>query len=161
MAIEVHLLAINELRVTRENYGWLSFAEGKKYVEYQEMLAEGLTQDSEMYQNYLELLTQLEEEGKERMASDVMMKYFLKMPAEKQVQFLTEEIIQLEEKGKERVASDVMMKYFLKMPVGKQVQLIKELIAPDEVLQETLAELPPEKLQKIREIVLKLSPERD
>jgi len=45
------------------------------------------------------------------------------------------------------MASDVMLKYFSKMPV--------------EYLQKTLAELPPERLQKIREIVLELSPKQN
>jgi len=111
MAIEVHLLVINELLVTKENYGWLSFAEGRKYVEYREKLIEEIAQNYEMHQIYFELLTQLEEEGKERMASDVMLKYFSKMPVE--------------------------------------------------YLQKTLAELPPERLQKIREIVLELSPKQN
>jgi hypothetical protein len=125
MAIEVHLLVINELRVTRENYGWLSFAEGRKYAKYQGKLAEEIVQDSETYQIYFELLTQLEKEGKERMARNVMQEYFLKMPLE------------------------------------DRMQIIKELVTPDEVLQKMLAELPPERLQKIREIVLNLSPKQN
>jgi len=173
MAIEVHLLVINELLVTKENYGWLSFAEGRKYVEYREKLIEEIAQNYEMHQIYFELLTQLEEEGKERMASDVMLKYFSKMPLEKQVQFIREEIAQLEEKGNGRIAYEIMQKFFSKMPLEKRVQFLKELAMPDEVvreifdempdedLQKTLAELPPERLQKIREIVLELSPKQN
>jgi len=161
MAIEVHLLVINELRVTRENYAWLSFAEGRKYTEYQEKLAEDIAQDYEVCQVYFELLIQLEEEGKERMARNFMQEYFLKMPLEVRMQIIREGIAQdsemyqdylelltqLEENGKERMAHEAMLKYFSKMP--------------DEVLRKTLAELPPEKLQKIQEIVLKLSPKQN
>ena len=59
------------------------------------------------------------------------------------------------------------------MPLEKRVQFIKDLIEPDEVvrgifngmvdeeLQKRLAELPPESLRKIREIVLELSPKQN
>ncbi|MFQ6040327.1 MAG: hypothetical protein ACE5PV_05680 [Candidatus Poribacteria bacterium] len=52
-------------------------------------MAEEVAQDYEMYQTYFELLTQLEGGGKERMAYEAMQKYFLKMPLEKRVQFLS------------------------------------------------------------------------
>jgi hypothetical protein len=47
------------------------------------------------------------------------------------------------------------------MPLEDRMQIIKELVTPDEVLQKMLAELPPERLQKIREIVLNLSPKQN
>ena len=90
-----------------------------------QIVKEGLAQDGEIYQNYFELLTQLEEQGNGMTAYEIMQKFFSKMPMEKRIQF------------------------------------IKELIVPDEVLQEILAELPPERLQKIREIVLNLSPKQN
>ncbi|MBC8234647.1 hypothetical protein H8E77_34320, partial [bacterium] len=84
MGIEAHLVVINQLPVTREHYAWLSFAEGTKYQQYQENLVQDVQQD-EAFQVYLELLQELEEEGKERMANEVLKRIIMKMPPEKRL----------------------------------------------------------------------------
>ena len=89
MGVEVHLVVINQLPVTREHYAWLSFAEGTKYQQYQESLAQDI-QQNEAFQVYLELLQELEEEGKERMAYEVLARIMMKMPTEKRRQIWKE-----------------------------------------------------------------------
>ena len=84
MGVKVHLVVINQLPVTREHYAWLSFAEGIKYQQYQENLAQDIQQNEE-FQVYLELLQELEEEGKERMADEVLKRIIMKMPPEKRL----------------------------------------------------------------------------
>jgi len=59
MGVEVHLVVINQLPVTREHYAWLSFAEGTKYQQYRESLVQDIQQNEE-FQVYLELLQELE-----------------------------------------------------------------------------------------------------
>ena len=87
MGVKVHLVVINQLPVTREHYAWLSFAEGIKYQQYQENLVQEIQQD-EAFQVYLDLLQELEEEGKERMAYEVLRRIMMKMPPEKRREIL-------------------------------------------------------------------------
>ena len=122
MSIEVHLLVINELTVKRENYGWLSFAEGRKYAEYKAKLAEEMAKDDATYQVYFELLIELEKEGKERMAYEVIRRFISEMPLEKQVGLF----MWPEEEGETRMAN-VIQRYLSEIPLEKQVELFMGL----------------------------------
>jgi len=82
MGIPVHLLVINELEILPEHYAWLSFAEGKKYEEYTEQLSEDVAKD-EANQIYVDILRELEKEGKERMAYEVISRIISEMPPER------------------------------------------------------------------------------
>jgi hypothetical protein len=87
MGIEVHLLVINELEIRPEHYAWLSFAEGETYHTYQTHLSEDISED-ETYQIYLDILTELEEEGKERMADEVIARIIKNMSPERRHRIL-------------------------------------------------------------------------
>jgi hypothetical protein len=67
MGIELHIFVINEFPIEREYYAWLIFSEGKQYEKFQEKLIQEIEKD-EKYQVYLELITELEKEGSEKMA---------------------------------------------------------------------------------------------
>ncbi len=82
MSIPVHLLVINELNLRSAHYAWLSFAEGKPYEAYQERLSEDVAQN-ETYQIYIDILRDLEKEGKERMAYEVISRIITEMPPER------------------------------------------------------------------------------
>ncbi|MBC8427825.1 hypothetical protein H8D98_01040 [bacterium] len=87
MGISIHLLVINELEKRPEYYAWLSFAEGKQYEAYVEQLSEDIAQD-ERLQIYLDILSDLEKEGKERMAYKVISRIIAEMPPELKVETL-------------------------------------------------------------------------
>ncbi|MCH8290688.1 hypothetical protein IH992_06275 [Candidatus Poribacteria bacterium] len=82
MGIEVHLLVINELEILPKHYAWLSFAEGRKHEAYREQLSENIFED-ETYQVYLDIMGELQEEGKERMADEVIRKLISRMSPER------------------------------------------------------------------------------
>ncbi len=82
MGIPVYLLVINELDLRPAHYAWLSFAEGKPYEAYQERLSEDVAQN-ETYQIYIDILRDLEKEGKERMAYEVLSRIISEMPPER------------------------------------------------------------------------------
>ncbi len=121
MGVPVHLLVINELALRPEHYAWLSFAEGKKFEAYQEQLTEDVAQD-ERTQIYLDILSELEEEGKERMADEVILKLIDRMPPERFERLL------------------------LNLPVEKLLRTLSRL--PAEQLQVLLAGIPKEQLQQ-------------
>jgi len=124
MGVEVHLVVINQLPVTREHYAWLSFAEGTKYQQYQENLAQDIQQNEE-FQVYLELLQELEEEGKERMAYEIVAQMLTNMPKDK------------------------LQEVLKRLPTKKWREVLEGL--PKEQLQEILKELSTTKLQETRE----------
>ena len=82
MGIPVHLLVINELELCPEHYAWLSFAEGKRFEEYTEQLSVEMAQDEKRH-IYLNILRELEEEGKERMADEILSRIISEMPPER------------------------------------------------------------------------------
>jgi len=129
MGVEVHLIVINQLPVIREHYAWLSFAEGAKYQEYQENLAQDI-QQHEAFGVYFELLQQLQEEGKERMAYEFVAQMLKNMPAEKQQQIWN------------------------MFSVSELQEVLKQL--PPEKLQEVLKGLP---ITELRELLRELSGE--
>jgi len=121
MGVSVHLLVVNELDIIPEHYAWLSLAEGRKYEAYREQLAEDISQD-EKYQIYLDILSELEEEGKERMADEVIRKIIGRMTPER------------------------VEKLLLDLPAE---QLQKALMTfPTEQLQQILVGLPAEQLRR-------------
>ena len=118
MGIPIHLLVINELELRPEHYAWLSFAEGKQFETYQEQLSEDVAQD-ETSQIYIDILRELEKEGKDRMAYEILGRIITEMPPERRgeliLNLLREELL---------------------------------LNLPTERLQEILARIPKEQLQK-------------
>jgi len=122
MSIPVHLLVINELNLRSEHYAWLSFAEGKPYEAYVEQLSEDIAQE-ERHQIYLDILRDLEQEGKERMAYEVIRRMIGEMPPERRGRLL------------------------LDLPEEKLQETLRRL--PAETLFGTLSRLPAEQLQKI------------
>ena len=155
LGIEVHLLVINELSLLPEHYAWLSFAEGKHFEAYTEQLSEDITHDEEL-QIYLDILTELEEEGKARMAYDVITRIIGEMPPERTEQLflnMPDETFrrvlmilpaELEEESKARMAYDVITRIIGEMPPERQKQLFLNM--PDETLQQVLTILPAETL---------------
>jgi len=82
MEIEVHLLVINELDVLRKHYAWLLFAEGRKFEAYREQLSQDISGD-ETSQTYLDMMSELEQEGKERMADEILQRVISRMSPER------------------------------------------------------------------------------
>jgi hypothetical protein len=109
MGVEVHLVVINQLPVTREYYAWLSFAEGAKYQQYQENLVKEIQRD-EGFQVYLDLLKELEEEGKARMAYEVLKRMIIEMPSEKQMAILREILERLPKEHLQEILKDLSAK---------------------------------------------------
>jgi len=154
MGVLVRLIVINHLDVTREHYGWLIFSEGEKYNEYKEKLVGEIKQDDSL-QVYLELLNEVEKEGKERMADEIIRRILADMPIERKEGVLvglpdSDNILRriladktVEEKEKilsglpdsdnvvQRILSghpdsdDVLLKIFSDMPVERQRQLLR------------------------------------
>ena len=154
MGIEAHLVVINQLPVTREHYAWLSFAEGIKYQQYQENLVQEIQQD-EVFQVYLDLLRELEEEGKERMAYEVLKRMMVNMPPEKRQEIWNDipvpEMQQLlkrfsVEKWRE-VLEELPKELWEDISIPEMQQVLKRFSA--EKWQEVLEELPKEQLQEI------------
>ena len=80
-------IVVSELEEMKCNASiWISNLERLywKYQQYQENLVQDIQQD-EAFQVYLELLQELEEEGKERMANEVLRRIMMKMPLEKRL----------------------------------------------------------------------------
>ncbi|MBI1928315.1 hypothetical protein HYR99_29235 [Candidatus Poribacteria bacterium] len=93
---------------------------GKKFEAYQEQLIEDVAQD-ERTQIYLDILSELEEEGKDRMADEVILKLIDRMPPERFERLL------------------------LNLPVEKLLRTLSRL--PAEQLQKALTTFPTEQLQ--------------
>jgi len=133
MGVLVRLIVVNNLDVIREHYGWLIFSEGEKYNEYKEKLVEEIKQD-DSFQVYLELLNDIEKEGKERMADEILRKILADMPIERKEGVL----VGLPDSGDvlQRILADMHTEETLEMlksvPVKKQRQLL-------EMLQQMLA----------------------
>jgi len=131
MGVLVRLIVINNLDVTREHYGWLIFAEGEKYNEYKEKLIEEIKQDNNL-QVYFELLNELEKEGKERMANEILRRIFADMPIEKKEEVL----VGLPD------SSNVLQRILADMPIEKKEEVFVGLPDSNDVLQRILARLP-------------------
>ena len=120
MGVEVHLVVINQLPVIREHYAWLSLAEGTKYQQYQENLVQEI-QQNEAFHVYFELLQELEEEGKERMANEVLTRIIMKMPPEKRLA-IQQEILK-------ELSSAELREVLEKLPTEQLQEVLKGLSA--------------------------------
>ena len=152
MGVEAHLVVINQLPVTREHYAWLSFAEGIKYQQYQENLVQEIQQD-EAFQVYIELLQELEEEGKERMAYDVLVRIMMEMPSEKRLAIWND-------------FADDLPEFIQKLPSEKRQELWNDIPIPE--MQEVLKRFSERKrrevlkgfpITELREVLKELSGE--
>jgi len=92
MGVELHIFVINEFPIEREYYAWLIFSEGKQYEKFKEKLAQEIEKD-EKYQIYFELITELEKEGAEKMAYDILRKILGEMPLEWQQRAVSPDIL--------------------------------------------------------------------
>ena len=140
IGIQAHLLVINELSVEQKNYGWLTFAEGQKLDEYLQNLARNTAQD-DRYEVCFNLITELEKEGRDTMASEGILRYFAELPIEKQRsilfgreareqrmgEFWQKMLTGLDKEEKERIASEVLQQ-MLTMMKEENLQLSPELL---------------------------------
>jgi len=130
MGVLVRLIVINNLDVMREHYGWLTFAEGEKYKEYKDKLIEEIKGDGS-FQVYLELLNEIEKEGKERMANEILRRIFADMPIEKKEEVL----VGLPD------SSNVLQRIFADMPIEKKEEVLAGLPDSSNVLQRIFSKM--------------------
>ncbi len=138
MGIPVHLLVINELDIRPEHYAWLSLAEGKRYEAYREQLSEDISQD-ETSQIYIDIISELEKEGKERMAYEVISRILSEMPPERAERILL------------NLPVETLFRTLSRLPAEQlQPETLFNTLSrlPAEQLQEMLSRLPAEQLQK-------------
>jgi len=130
VGVELHIFVINELPIEREYYAWLVFSEGNQYEKYKEKLAREIEED-EKYQIYLELITELEKEGSEKMAYEILKKILREMPLEQQ---------------QKAVSPDILKSILSGMPAEQ-----KQEVLSFDILAEFLSEMSAEQKQKIIE----------
>ncbi len=129
--VEVHLLIINNMPVDEPYYAWLTFSTGKKYDEYRKKLAQEIARDSK-FQVYLDLILQLEQEGEDKMAYDVIVRFLSEMPEEQREnvfmqipeKVLAQAVSVIEEK---KVARDIAKQMLLKMSSEERQDIIREV----------------------------------
>jgi hypothetical protein len=154
MGCEVHLLVINELEVSPENYAWLSFAEGRKYEVYQEQLGAELVRD-ETAHIYLDILRELEREGKERMADEVIARIIGEMTPERAEKLLlnapTEAVFRmLNQLSAEQLAqypTEQLKPFLTRLPVEQWQRVFAEF--SPEHLRRILGGVPTERLREV------------
>ena len=134
----------NELDLVRRHYAWLTLAEGKKYKAYQEQLTDEISQD-ENYQSYLDILRELEEEGKERMAYEVVSRIINEMPFER----LEAMLVNMSENRIQKLLVGLPTRHLQKALAGLRIEQLQSVLStlPAEQLQSALTALPAERLQ--------------
>ena len=151
MGVELHIFVINEFPIEREYYAWLIFSEGKQYEKYKEKLAQEIKED-EKYQIYLELITELEKEGSEKMAYEILRKILREMPFEQQ---------------QKAVSPDILKSILSGMPAEQKQEVISSDILkgilsdmPSDILKGILSDMPVEQKQEtIRDVLSQMSKE--
>ena len=113
MGVELHIFVINEFPISREYYAWLVFSEGKQYEKFKEKLAQEIKED-EKYQIYLELINELEKEGSEKMAYEILRKILREMPLEQQ---------------QKAVSPDILKSILSGMPVEQKQETIRDVLS--------------------------------
>ena len=113
MGVELHIFAINEFPIEREYYAWLIFSEGKQYEKFKEKLAQEIEKD-EKSQIYFELITELEKEGAEKMAYDILRKILREMPLEWQ---------------QKAVSPDILKSILSGIPVEQKQETIRDVLS--------------------------------
>ena len=132
MGVELHIFVINEFPIEREYYAWLIFSEGKQYEKFKEKLAQEVKED-ETYQIYLELITELEKEGSEKMAYEIFRKILSEMPLEQQQKAVSSDILKSilsgmpTEQKQEVVSLDILKGILSDMPAEQKQQIIEFL----------------------------------
>ena len=133
MGVELHIFVINELPIEREYYAWLIFSEGKQYEKYKETLAQEIEKNEES-QIYLELINELEKEGSEKMAYDILKRILREMPLEQQQKAVSPDILKgilsemPTEQKQEVISSDILKGILSDMPTEQKQETIKELL---------------------------------
>ena len=138
MGVLVRLIVINNLDVIREHYGWLILAEGDKYQEYKEKLIEEIKQD-DSFQVYLELLDEIEKEGKGRMANEILQRILADMPIEKKEEVL----VGLPD------SSDVLQRILADKTIEEKEEILAGLPDSSDVLQRILTDMPAEERRRV------------
>ena len=149
--VELHIFVINEFPIEREYYAWLIFSEGKQYEKFKEKLAQEIEKD-EKSQIYFELITELEKEGAEKMAYDILRKILREMPLEWQ---------------QKAVSPDILKSILSGMPVEQKQEIIfsdtlKGILSdmPADILKSILSGMPVEQKQEtIRDVLSQMSKE--
>jgi len=132
MGVELHIFVINEFPIEREYYAWLILSEGKQYEKFIEKLAQEIEKD-EKYQIYLELITELEKEGSEKMAYEILRRILSEMPLEQQQKAVSPDILKgilsgMPAEQKQEVLSFDILKGILSGMSAEQKQKIIEYL---------------------------------
>ncbi|MFQ6039812.1 MAG: hypothetical protein ACE5PV_03065 [Candidatus Poribacteria bacterium] len=134
MGVELHIFVINEFPIESEYYAWLVFSEGKQYEKFEEKLAQEIKED-EKYQIYLELITELEKEGSEKMAYEILRKILREMPLEQQQKAVSPDIMKSilsgmpVEQKQEVISSDILKSILSDMPVEQKQETIRDVLS--------------------------------
>jgi hypothetical protein len=149
MGVELHIFVINEFPISREYYAWLIFSEGKQYEKFKEKLAQEIEKNEE-YQIYLELITELEKEGTEKMAYEILRRILSEMPLEQQQKAVTPDILKSilsgmpAEQTQEVLSSDVLKRTISEMPAEQ-----KQKVISSDILKGILSGMPAEQKQEV------------
>jgi len=146
MGVELHIFVINEFPIEREYYAWLVFSEGKQYEKFKEKLAQEIKED-EAYQIYLELITELEKEGSEKMAYEILKRIFSELPVEQKQNVISSVLSGMPaEQTQEVLSSDVLKNILSGMPAEQTQEVLssdvlKSILSNMSVKQETINEV--------------------
>ena len=144
MGVELHIFVINEFPISREYYAWLVFSEGKQYEKFKEKLAQEIKED-EKYQIYLELINELEKEGSEKMAYEILRKILREMPLEQKQKAVSPDILKSilsgmpTEQKQEVISSDILKGILSDMPADILKGILSDM--PVEQKQETIRDV--------------------
>jgi len=129
MGVELHIFVINEFPIEREYYAWLIFSEGKQYEKFKEKLAQEVKED-EKYQIYLELITELEKEGSEKMAYEILSRILSEMPVEQKQKVVSSVLSGMPTKQKQEViSSDILKSILSEMSVEQKQETIRDVLS--------------------------------
>jgi len=139
MGVELHIFVINEFPIEREYYAWLVFSEGKQYEKFKEKLAQEIKED-EKYQIYLELITELEKEGSEKMAYEILSRILSEMPVEQKQKVVSSVLSGMPaEQKQEVISSDILKGILSEMPADILKGILSDM--PVEQKQETIKDV--------------------
>jgi len=153
--VEVHLLVINKMPVEEHYYAWLTFSTGKKYDEYRQKLAQEIARDDK-FQVYLDLIVQLEQEGEDKMAYDVMVRFLAEMPEEQRKNVfmqipetaLAQAISVLAQKEEDGMTYDVMVRFLAEMPEEQRKNVFMQI--PERALAQAISVLAQKEEDKMK-----------
>jgi len=144
MGVDVRILIVNRLELTEENYGWLTLSEGKTYEIYLDTLVFDIKRD-EKYDIYLELLDELEKEGKDRMAERILTRIIDDLPPERLQRVVSGNAFGrlIENFPPEELPEGALCKLIERLPPEKLSMISRNLIKnlPPDQLQDILSEI--------------------